>query len=148
MSQARERGNIVRHALSAAEREPLVARLAARLGMIESVVFAYLFGSFAEGRPFADIDVAVFLDFGPGGPSDALDIRLGLTKQIEDATGLPADVIVLNDAPLGLRMAAVGGRLVCSRDEPRRLEFVERTSLQAMDMAFLARESLRGLLAG
>ncbi|MDR7454022.1 MAG: hypothetical protein QN174_11665 [Armatimonadota bacterium] len=73
-------------------------------------------------------------------------MRLDLMARIERAIGIAADVVVLNDAPSGLRMAAVRGRLLCSRDDDRRLRFVESTALQAMDMAVLARESLRALL--
>ena len=42
---------------SAAEREQIADRLAATLGGDPTVAFAYLFGSFAEGEPFHDVDV-------------------------------------------------------------------------------------------
>lgn len=113
------RGVIVRHGLSAAEREEVIARLAGTLAGDGAVLFAYL---------------------------DFLAATLRLAGVLEHMAGLPVDVAVLNGAPLGLRMAAVRGRLILSRDEAARLSFVEQTSLQAMDTAYLRSRSLHDLL--
>jgi predicted nucleotidyltransferase len=135
-----------RHELTQADRQQVAQRVAERLEKVKAVVFAYLFGSFAEGRAFEDVDVAVFLDSAEIAGSDLLAFQLDLAAALEEAAGLPVDVVVLNDAPLSLRMAAVCGHPVLSRDEPRRLSYVERTCLEAMDMAYMARQSLRDLL--
>lgn len=135
-----------RHELAEADRQQVAQRLAGRLGEVESAIFAYLVGSFAEGRAFEDVDVAVLLDPGAAAAADLLAFQLDLAAALEEAAGLPVDIILLNDAPLGLRMGAVRGRLLLSRDEHRRLAYVERTCLEAMDMAHMARQSLRELL--
>lgn len=90
--------------------------------------------------------MAVLLDPAATEGVDLLTFQLDLAAALEEAAGMPVDVVVLNDVPLGLRMAAVRGRPVLSRDEQQRLAYVERTCLEAMGMAHMARESLRDLL--
>jgi predicted nucleotidyltransferase len=137
---------VIRHELLEADRQQVARRVSARLEKVQAVVFAYLFGSFAEGRAFEDVDVAVLLDSAEIAGSDLLAVQLDLAAVLEEAAGLPVDVVVLNNAPLGLRMAAVRGHPVLSRDEPRRLSYVERTCLETMDMDYMARQSLQDLL--
>ncbi len=120
--------------------------MAAVLAAEPSVVFAYLFGSFLDGKSFGDVDVAVFLDPSRCPPAAFLDVQLDLTARLEADLHLPTDIVILNDAPLGLRLAAIRGQIICTRDGESRLTFVEQTTLQAMDMAYLRRESLRDLL--
>lgn len=134
--------------LSPEGREAVLARIAEALERDGSILFAYCFGSFAEGRDFADVDLAVYSDPDKAGGEDLLKKEIDLTAAAERAGGIPADVVILNTASLGLRMAAIRGRLVYSRDESRRLEFVEITSSEYMDTAFLRRESLRDVLGG
>jgi hypothetical protein len=73
-------------------------------------------------------------------------VQLDLTGKLESALGLPVDVVIANNAPLDLKMAAIRGRVIHSRDAAARLAFVERTTLQAMDTAHLRRRALRDLL--
>ena len=135
-----------RRALSPGDYEERTRRLAEALAREEAVLFAYVFGSFAEGRAFEDVDVAVFIGPERTGGMDLLSFQLDLAARLEEGAGLPVDVVLLNEAPLGLRAAALRGRLLHSRDEARRMSLLERTGLEVMDMAFLARESLRDLL--
>lgn len=140
---------VFRRSLSPEGREAVLARIAEALERDGSILFAYCFGSFAEGSDFADVDLAVYVDPGKmGGGEDLLKKEIDLTASAERAGGIPADVVILNTASLGLRMAAIRGRLIYSRDESRRLEFVEITSSEYMDTAFLRRESLRDVLGG
>lgn len=132
--------------LSGGEREERLARLRDALAAEGAVVFAYVFGSFTEERAFEDVDIAVLLDPGAAATDDALSAQLRLAARLENAAGLPVDLVLLNDAPLGLRAAALAGRLLDSRDEARRLAFVERTGFERMDTAFLRHQSLRDLL--
>lgn len=138
-----------RRALPPPAQAEIAARLAAALAREEAVLFAYLFGSFAENRPCEDVDVAVFLDESLVSEDERLGFTLRLAGELDRILapeGLTADVAVLNEASLGLRLAAVRGRVLVSRDEARRLRFTEDTALQAMDTAHLRRESLRDLL--
>lgn len=139
-------GASVVRSLPAVEKDRLVERLGDALAREKPVAFSYLFGSFVELDRFRDIDVAVYLDEELCPPANFLDEHLRLTGLLEKAAGLPVDVVVLNDAPLGLRMAAVRGRVLASRQEEARLAFVERTCLEHMDMEPLLRSGLKDLL--
>lgn len=146
MREGPEATPIRRRVLGLAERDHLAADLSALLAGESAVMFAYLFGSFIEDRPFADADVAVFLAPDRCGPAEFLDVQLDLTARLERALRMPVDVVILNTAPLGLRVVALRGRLICSRDEAARAAFLEDTSRQAMDTAYLRRLSLGTLL--
>ncbi|MDQ7840383.1 MAG: nucleotidyltransferase domain-containing protein [bacterium] len=146
MKEEPRTGTLKHHDLAASDRERVLVRVAKSLAAEGAVLFAYVFGSFVEDRAFGDVDVAVFLDPERCPDAGMLPLQLDLACRLEAAAGLPIDAVLLNDAPLGLRMAALRGRVVHSRDEARRLAFVEATCLQAMDMACLLRESLRDLL--
>jgi predicted nucleotidyltransferase len=94
------------------------------------VVFAYLFGSVAEGRagPASDVDVAVCLE--PDAPSERyLDLSLELARTLSEASGVGGiEVLVLNEAPLPIKGRVVRQRIVLfSRDEPARVAFESRT---------------------
>lgn len=138
-----------RRELSPPVRAAMASRLAETVAREHAVVFAYLFGSFAENRPCEDVDVAVFVDDGTLSGDERPGFAILLAARLDRVLapeGLTADVVVLNSAPLGLRLAALRGRVLFSRDEARRLGFIEKTALQAMDTAYLRRESLRELL--
>lgn len=45
--------------LSSEEREKLIHKIKNLLRQRKDILFAYLFGSFAEGGPFRDIDLAI-----------------------------------------------------------------------------------------
>lgn len=86
------------------------------------VRFAYLFGSQARGDagPGSDVDVAVHLGAAPA----TLDLRLDLLRRIARHTGVEADLVVLDDAPLRLVERVLReGRLLYSTDEPARVDY-------------------------
>ncbi|MDR7409988.1 MAG: nucleotidyltransferase domain-containing protein [Armatimonadota bacterium] len=129
--------------LSREEREGLVAALARVMAETPPVLFAYLFGSVTQGLAFEDVDVAVYL---AEDVQDGLAVALGLAADLERATGLPVDVTALNDAPIGVALAAAQGEVVFCRDPRARLAFLEHTALRAMDTRYLRRQSVRDLL--
>lgn len=110
-----------------------------------SAAFAYLFGSFPQGLPFEDVDVAVYL---AEAAEDPLTAALDLAAQLEEQAVLPVDVAVLHDAPVGLALAAVRGVLVFCRDPGAWQAFLEQTALRALDTEHLRRESLSGRSSG
>jgi len=98
------------------------------------VVAVYVFGSTARGtsRPDSDIDVAVLF---AGTPVRRLDSpRFTLEGVLERALGWPVDLIVLNDAPVDLRMRVRrDGEVVIDRDRAARLAFEVRTLNEYFD---------------
>ncbi len=136
----------MRRPLGEARRARIRAGVAKALTDEPGVIFAYLFGSTLSRDSVRDVDMAVLLDPQHHDAQGYVDAKLRLMARLEPLIGIPVDVVILNDAPLGLRLAAVRGLVVYSRDEVKRQEFVERTALQAMDSAFLRHESLRDVL--
>lgn len=102
----------------------------------EDVIFAYLFGSHARGEAskMSDIDVAVYLN--PSLSPDAmwntfLDIagRLSFRR-------VKVDVVLLNTASYRLSYEVLKGRLLFSRDERMRKEFIYRTLRSYLDRRY------------
>ncbi len=135
-----------------AEREVILDTLRQALEARPEVVFAYVHGSFLEDRPFHDVDLAVYLD-----PADvderemdlvALELVSVLEKTLSQvpgltAVGLPVDVRAVNRAPLGFRYQVCRGRLLFSRDEVLRTQWVERTVRHYLDLQPLRRRALK-----
>lgn len=96
---------------------------------IDTVVFAYLFGSRAAGRtrPSSDIDVAVFLKDGVDLIEEKLSIIGCLTQHLKtDAI----DVVVLNTAPISLIGRILSNREVVIDREPYRRHSFESLALR------------------
>ncbi len=102
------------------------------------VLFAYLFGSYAEGRAggLSDIDVAVYVRQRSRSAREGA--RLALTSDIMRAVGMnEVDVLVLNDAPplVAFRAVAGGIPLKESRDSAR-AEFEVRCTARYLDFKY------------
>ncbi|MEM0455254.1 MAG: nucleotidyltransferase domain-containing protein [Nitrososphaerota archaeon] len=77
------------------DREQVLTKVRELLEADNDVVLAVVHGSFLSGGPFRDLDIAVYVRGGV----DALDKKIELERALEEATGLPVDVSVLNEAP-------------------------------------------------
>ena len=94
--------------LAASERARIQRLLATELARELDVAFAYLYGSFVESRSFRDIDIGVYLN-GPANPSE----RQGALKErLSSLLEIPADVRVLNDAPVTFLYHVLRGELI------------------------------------
>jgi len=114
----------------------------------EPVLFAYLYGSRANGVPRADSDIDIAVYFSEDtDPSTRFDERLRLPQLLVDATGRPdIEVASLNDAPLRLAGRVVQGVLVYSRDEPARVAYESLTFRRFCDFDLHDREDARAML--
>lgn len=97
-----------------------------------AIVFAYVYGSFAEGMPFRDVDVAIYLK-----PDDcASAFESDLSYELGERVGFPVDIKVINPAPSSVRMAVIRkGVLLFTRDAVELADFIEDTGRQYMDYA-------------
>jgi len=128
------------------DREELRACLARELEARPEIVLAVLHGSFERGEAFRDIDVAVWLDPTGCSKSERFRYALDLSVQLRFVLGHPADVHVLNDAPLGLRYHALGGSPQVVRDPALLDELRARTWDEYFDFQPFARRYLREAL--
>jgi predicted nucleotidyltransferase len=99
------------------------------------VAAAYLFGSVARGtsRTTSDVDVGILL---ARPPSDGLaGLPLDLEADLERLLGVPAQVVVLNRAPVDLIHRVLrDGKLLVDRDPAARIAFEVRTRNEFFDL--------------
>lgn len=106
-----------------------------------NVVAAWAFGSARDGEapPGGDLDLGILFAEKP-----SVDERLELCGALQKALDFEnIDLVTLNDASSILAFEAVSGRLLFSRDEGRRAEFVSLTARQYEDDMALAHRHLR-----
>jgi predicted nucleotidyltransferase len=120
---------------------PLVDQLRDRLLARPEIAFAYLHGSFVEGLPYHDIDVAVYLN--PAWTGDAFEYEMSLSTELTLALRVMVDIHALNSAPLGFCHAVLQGEVLFARDEEALADYIERVSLEYMDFEHLGRAYTR-----
>lgn len=89
-----------------------------------AIIAAYLFGSVARGTAGArsDVDVAVLYAVAP--PATLEGLPLALESRIEKLAGRPAQVVVMNTAPVELIHRILrDGVLLLDRDPSARIRF-------------------------
>ncbi len=91
---------------------------------------AWLFGSVATGRARhdSDVDVGVWMDEPCG-----VDRLLELNDALQDRTGLPVEVVLLERATPPLVRTATNGIALLTRDERAELEWVLEKWREAED---------------
>jgi predicted nucleotidyltransferase len=114
------------------KKRPLIEQLAAALQNRDEVMFAYIYGSFAEGLPFHDIDVGVYLSEITEEESTNYSLILGqmLSKELQ----VPVDIRVLNFAPVSFLYEVIRGNLIFERNEEIRIRVVEQTIQRYLDL--------------
>lgn len=118
-------------ALSRPERDEIKRVLREFLYSEEDLLFAYIFGSFVKEEPFRDIDIAVYSKDKKG-----FLYQSDLGYRCILLTGYLVEIILLNDAGIGLRMNVLkGGELLFSKDEDLRTDFIERTGKSYIEYA-------------
>jgi hypothetical protein len=97
--------------------EDLIPQAVAYLQSREDINFAYLFGSFGKGKifPLSDVDIAVYLKE----PSDVQGKKMEILGALTDILQTDEiDLVVLNSAPLPLRMRILENKKVVVDREP------------------------------
>jgi uncharacterized protein len=131
--------------LSDDEKDVLVNKISAILGAKESIVFAYIFGSFVTGDEFQDLDVGIFLVGKTQGPS--LLVEIGIERELENSIGVPSDVRVINGAPLSFIYNILKHKIVIvDKNEVLRSDFEGFIYKKYFDLVHLKREYLRELI--
>jgi hypothetical protein len=113
------------------------------------IIFAYLFGGLARGKPLplSDVDIAVYLRETVDSFEKKLEILGKLTDLLETDE---IDLVMLNEAPLTLRMKVLENkRIIVDNDPFLRHEYESLTMREYFDfstkeMAILERRFLYG----
>ncbi len=125
----------------------LVENIVKILKEYEEVIFAYLFGSQAKGKAgrLSDIDIAIYLD--PSLSQDAMwDLFLDIASHLS-FRNVKVDVVLLNTASYRLAFEVLKGRLLFSRDEGMRKEFIYRTLRTYLDRRYYDRRRAELILS-
>jgi uncharacterized protein len=125
--------------MSLNERERLVQQLKPILCSRPELVFAYLHGTFLEGEPFRDVDLAVYVTWLPERKLTFRQYELDLSVELTLQIRVPVDVRVLNDAPMGFRYHVFKGRLLLAKDSELLDDVRARTWDDYFDFAPFAR---------
>ena len=107
------------------------------------IVFAVLYGSAAEARPFRDLDVAVFVDRDRVLSAEDIDYAFDLADALEAVAPHPVDVRVINDAPLGFRYNVSRGIPLVVHDAEAYARFLERAWDEFLDFQPVALRYLK-----
>ncbi|GAB4533014.1 MAG: nucleotidyltransferase domain-containing protein [Anaerolineae bacterium] len=127
--------------LSPQVKEALVRRLHKR----PEIRFAILYGSAAEGRPFRDLDIGLWLDRASVPASSDLDYAFALANELEQVTPCSVDVRVINDAPLAFRHNVSRGIPLVINNREAYFHFLERTWDEFFDFKPVAMQYLKEL---
>jgi len=133
------------------EKDSLISRITDLLLRQESVLFAYLYGSFLGAGQFRDIDVAAYADPAAFKSNEEMfSYGLSLAAKVDLAvSGVTVDVRLLNLAPIPFKFSVITrGKLIFTKDEQKRIDFEARTRSLYFD--FLPHLTLhhRSLLLG
>ncbi|MFZ8824030.1 MAG: type VII toxin-antitoxin system MntA family adenylyltransferase antitoxin [Desulfurococcales archaeon] len=122
------------------EKEAIENRLKKLLEKVEGVSFAYIHGGYVKRDMFRDIDIAIWIE----DPGKAHEYEIDLAVELGTALGIPVDIHVLNEAPLPFRYIVFSeGRLLFSRNERRRIEVIDETIREYIDVLALRIYSTR-----
>jgi uncharacterized protein len=114
----------------------------------DSVVFAYIFGSFLGTHSFRDIDIAIYVKGVT--KKEVFDYEIVLSKKISNVCGLSPDIFeikVLNFTPPSfLNNIFRNGILLFSKDDTLLTDMIENTSLDAVANSYISNLSLKELV--
>ncbi len=124
------RMNITRATLQ--EKEKIIGRLADFIKGRQEISFAYIYGSFAEGLPFHDIDLGIYV---AGIKEEEVTMyALELAQDISRMEHIPVDIRVLNYAPVLFLYHVFKGHLVFERNEDIRIDLAHKTIQRYLDI--------------
>lgn len=127
--------------LSGAQRREKIEQISAKLQACPEINFAYIYGSFADGLSFHDIDIGLFLS--PMKREDSIFYMLDLSQALNSEICLPVDVRVINDVPVTFLYSVIQGLLVLVRDEEMHTRFVEEVIKEYLDLKPRIRRAIK-----
>lgn len=107
------------------------------------IIFAYLFGSFVDGIPFKDIDLALFLDTKLTPCEQAEEYAEQCSEDLAKSFKQVFDVSIMNRAPARFILSILKeGELLFSRDEILRTDLIEKCSLVSIQNEVISTQYL------
>jgi len=128
--------------ISETKKKTLIEEISSLLKKRKSIIFGYIFGSFAEDKKFSDIDIGIFIS---GEKSvDSLDFEIELEEKIQSFTNLPVDVRIINHAPLSFVYHVIKEGILVKDENPSfRADFEGMIFKKYLDFAFYRKQYLK-----
>ncbi len=139
---------MIRYKKLPANIEDLIPKALTYLQSVPEILFAYLFGSFGKGKqlPLSDVDIAVYLKEPTVVQEKKMEI-LGTLIDILQTDEI--DLVVLNSAPLPLRMRILESkRVIVDREPLVRHHYESLTMREYFDFSILEKEILNRRFLG
>ncbi len=137
--------SLKKHKISDSEKEKILGKIIDNLKDENSIIFAYLHGSFLEGS-FRDIDLAIYVQTTLN-KKEALKLELKLERELEEKIKLPIDIRILNYSPLSFRYNVIkDGKLILSRNENLRCDFASLSIREYLDFNFYRKRYMKEVL--
>ena len=97
--------------------DQLLPKAEAYLQARPDVAFGYIFGSFARGKtgPLSDIDIAIYLKEPQQIPEKKMEILGDLIDLLQTDE---IDLVIINAAPLPMRMKIIANRKIIADNDP------------------------------
>jgi len=128
--------------------DDLIPKAVIYLQSMSDILFAYLFGSFGRGKhfPLSDVDIAVYLKDPAVVRERKMEILGGLIDILQTDE---IDLVVLNSAPLPLRMRILESkRVIVDREPLVRHHYESLTMREYFDFSILEKEILNRRFLG
>jgi len=111
------------------------------------LAYALLFGSRARGSEHAASDLDIAVGLAPGRRLDSRELG-ALVSDLEQATGLSVDLVLLDEAPSPVAYRVFrDGQVLLNRDHNAFVERKTRAILEYLDFRPLEEIAVRGVLA-
>ena len=107
--------------------------------------FALLYGSAAEGQPFRDLDIGIWVDRVLVPTTQDLDYAFVIATDLDKTMSCRTDVRVINNAPLPFRYNVSCGIPLIINDRQAYFSFLERTWDDFLDFRPVAMAYLKDL---
>lgn len=128
------------------DREKIQGVLSQCLKAEEVIIFAYLHGSFAEGKAFRDIDVGVYVEESRVPREQALDFEISVSTKLEERIRIPVDLRVINYAPLSFQYYSTTGILLMCKEDDVQADFLTKTRSLYFDFKPASERFLKEML--
>ncbi len=112
----------------------------------EGIIFAYLHGSFAEGKAFRDIDVGVYVEEFRVPRKQALDFEISVSTKLQETIRIPVDLRVINYAPLSFQYYSTTGILLMCKEDEVHVDFLTKTRSLYFDFKPASERFLKEML--
>jgi len=129
------------------QKENILEDIKSILSSKDDIIFVFLFGSYLEAKNPNDIDIGIFINEEKVSEQDSFDYALRLSVELSYKFSKEIDVIVMNYAPLGVVKNIIQGKLLFSKNDTLKDEFIERVTREYMDYYYYSKEFLMEVLS-